>query len=75
MRFRDGDGRLFWGRFYIVEGDRMNQQYSKQAEKFLDKQNDRTFNRIINAVDRLPAGDVRKLSGYKDLFRGQVYKG
>ena len=37
--------------------------YSKQAEKFLDSQNDKTFLRIKSAIDKLPEGDVKKLQG------------
>ena len=52
----------------------MISRYSKQAEKFLDKQSDTVFNRIITAVDKLPEGDVRKMAGYKDLYRLRVGK-
>lgn len=41
----------------------MEVQYSKQAEKFLKKQDSVIRNRIINAIHRLPAGDVKKLQG------------
>ena len=37
--------------------------YSKQAEKFLKKQRTITRNRICNAIQNLPAGDVKKLQG------------
>lgn len=37
--------------------------YSKQAEKFLKKQDKTTRNRIRNAIHQLPAGDVKKLQG------------
>ncbi|MBD5476678.1 MAG: type II toxin-antitoxin system RelE/ParE family toxin [Lachnospiraceae bacterium] len=37
--------------------------YSKQAEKFLKKQRTITRNRIRNAIQNLPAGDVKKLQG------------
>lgn len=50
----------------------MTHQYSKQAEKFLDKQSDKTFDRIVAAIDKLPEGDVVKLSGYKELYRLRV---
>ena len=50
----------------------MHSHYSKQAAKFLDKQNDKTFNRIITAVDKLPEGDVIKLSGYRGLYRLRI---
>ena len=47
-------------------------QYSKQASKFLDSQDDDTYNRIKTAVRKLPQGDVHKLQGYKDKYRLRV---
>ena len=41
----------------------MEIHYSKQAEKFLKKQDKTTRNRIRNAIHQLPAGDVKKLQG------------
>lgn len=41
----------------------MEIRYSKQSEKFLKKQDSATRNRILNAIHRLPAGDVKKLQG------------
>lgn len=41
----------------------MNIQYSKQAIKFLKKQDTSTQKRIINAINSLPFGDVKKLQG------------
>lgn len=41
----------------------MEISYSKQAEKFLKKQEPATRNRIRNAIHNLPAGDVKKLQG------------
>lgn len=38
-------------------------QYSKQALKFLNKQDMPTKRRIINAINNLPSGDVKKLQG------------
>lgn len=38
-------------------------KYSKQAEKFLDKQEPQTRKRIVDAIGKLPAGDVKKLTG------------
>lgn len=38
-------------------------QYSKQAIKFLNKQDKPTKIRIVTAINRLPAGDVKKLQG------------
>ena len=43
-------------------------QYSKQALKFLNKQDMPTKRRIINAINNLPSGDVKKLqdvNGYR----------
>jgi mRNA interferase RelE/StbE len=37
--------------------------YSKQAVKFLQKQDSVARERIIKAVRRLPSGDVKKLQG------------
>ena len=38
-------------------------QYSKQAEKFLERQTENTRKRIRAAIAALPAGDVKKLKG------------
>jgi len=47
-------------------------QYSKQAEKFLNKQNNHTFFRIISAIDKLPEGDVVKMKNIDNTFRLRV---
>ena len=41
----------------------MEIHYSKQAIKFLAKQNPTVRSRIITAVMMLPGGDVKKLTG------------
>lgn len=41
----------------------MEFHFSKQAEKFLKKQDAPTRNRILDAIHELPAGDVKKLQG------------
>lgn len=41
----------------------MKIQYSKQAVKFLSKQDKIIQHRIINAINNLPNGDVLKLQG------------
>lgn len=41
----------------------MDIHYSKQAEKFLKKQDATTRNRIRAAIHNLPSGDVKKLQG------------
>lgn len=38
-------------------------QYSKQAVKFLKRLDVPTRKRIVNAINNLPAGDVKKLQG------------
>ena len=38
-------------------------KYSKQALKFLKKQDKVTAKRIISAINELPSGDVKKLQG------------
>ena len=39
----------------------MEIRYSKQALKFLQKQSKQVQLRIIKAINKLPAGDVRKM--------------
>ena len=41
----------------------MDIQYSKQAIKFLKKQDKPTRKRIVTAINLLPAGDVKRLQG------------
>lgn len=41
----------------------MDIQYSKQAIKFLKKQDKPTRKRIVTAINFLPAGDVKRLQG------------
>lgn len=41
----------------------MKINYSKQSVKFLSKQDKITQKRIIEAINKLPNGDVRKLQG------------
>ena len=38
-------------------------QYSKQSIKFLKKQDTTTRQRIVDAINDLPSGDVKKLQG------------
>ena len=38
-------------------------QYSRNAEKYLDAQTKSVQSRIMDAVDKLPEGDVIKLQG------------
>lgn len=41
----------------------MTINYSKQAIKFLKKQDKPTKQRIVNAINTLPEGDVKRLQG------------
>lgn len=41
----------------------MQINYSKQAVKFLGKQDKITQKRIVSAINNLPNGDVKKLQG------------
>ena len=49
----------------------MQINYSKQALKFLSRQDKITQKRIINAINILPKGDVKKLQG-KSGYRLRV---
>lgn len=49
----------------------MEIQYSKQAVKFLKKQDTTTRKRIVSAINMLPSGDVKKLQG-STFFRLRV---
>lgn len=46
--------------------------YSKQAIKFLKKQSLDTRKRIVNAIQNLPYGDVKKYQGTSSKYRLRV---
>ncbi len=50
----------------------MEIRYSKQASKFLKKQPKQIQLRIMNAIDKLPAGDVKKMQGQSNYYRLRV---
>ena len=50
----------------------MNPYYTKQAETYLDKQTEKQKIRISNAVNALPAGDVKKLKGIENGYRLRI---
>jgi mRNA interferase RelE/StbE len=52
--------------------DAINPTYSKQAEDYFDKQSRKQADRIKNAVNKLPAGDIKKLKGIKNGYRLRV---
>jgi len=41
-------------------------------DSFLDKQSEKQVARIKKAISALPAGDVKKLTGYKNMYRLRV---
>ena len=50
----------------------MQREYSKQAEKYLSNQTLETILRIKSAIEKLPAGDVKKMKGTKNQYRLRV---
>ena len=44
----------------------------KEAKKFIDKQPKNQKERIYEAISKLPNGDIKKLKGYKTLYRLRV---
>ena len=47
-------------------------KYSKQAEKYLGKVNKDIALRLITAINKLPEGDVKKMRGFKNLYRLRI---
>ena len=50
----------------------MHIQYKKQAVKYINTCDKPTKNRLIEAIDKLPLGDLKKLSGYDKEYRLRV---
>lgn len=46
--------------------------YSKQALKFLQKQDKKTQIRIITAIELIPSGDIKKLQGNEQYYRLRI---
>mgnify|MGYP002772680918 FL=1 len=48
--------------------------YSKQAYKYLKKQSEQDYNRILSEINKLPDNHsrIRKLSGLSNLYRLRV---
>ena len=57
---------------WVFEGEVMNTTYLKQPKAFLDKQPSRQAERIEKAINSLPAGDIKKLRGYENMYRLRV---
>jgi mRNA interferase RelE/StbE len=51
---------------------KLDVKYSKQARKFLEKQEEAAEARIRKSINKLPMGDVVKLSGTPDTYRLRV---
>lgn len=47
-------------------------QLQKSVVKFIKKQSKETQKRIVEAVYKLPVGDVKKLKGYGSFYRLRV---
>lgn len=50
----------------------MNIIFSKQAAKYIKYSDKPTKNRLKEAIQKLPAGDVKKLQGYQNEYRLRV---
>ena len=50
----------------------MKIQYSKAAAKTLAAMDSKTKQRIKDAVEGIPAGDIKPLQGYNDLYRLRI---
>lgn len=54
-------------------------EINKKAQKFIKSQPRNQQERLLNAIYKLPEGDVKALAGLKDVYRlrvgnrGQVY--
>jgi mRNA interferase RelE/StbE len=50
----------------------MNIRYSKDAQKAVARMDTQTKQRIKTAIERLPLGDIKKLSGFSAAYRLRV---
>lgn len=50
----------------------MNIEYSKEAVKHIHRLDKPTKNKIRQAIEKLPAGDIKKLVGYKADYRLRI---
>lgn len=50
----------------------MRIQYKKQAVKYINSCDKPTKNRLKDAIEKLPLGDVKKLAGYSKEYRLRV---
>ena len=50
----------------------MNIEYSREAVKHIEALDKSTKQRIKQAIEKLPGGDVRKLTGFRREYRLRV---
>jgi len=50
----------------------MKPKYSKTAAKAIEKINNPDKQRIRDAINKIPYGDVRKLTGYTNAYRLRI---
>ena len=50
----------------------MKPEYSRQAVKAIERISSPDKQRIRDAIDKLPSGDVKKLTGYTNAYRLRV---
>jgi len=53
-------------------GQKLNIQYSKAAVKAIDGMDGKTKQRIKQAIEAIPDGDIKPLKGYTGLYRLRV---
>ncbi len=50
----------------------MEIEYSRKAIKHINQLDKQTKKKVKQAIEKLPAGDIRKLVGYKTYYRLRV---
>jgi mRNA interferase RelE/StbE len=55
-----------------IGGGKLKVIYSRQAEKFLSKMDEKTTLRLVVGIENLPDGDVVKLRGEKNTYRLRI---
>ena len=50
----------------------MNTEYSKQAVKYINSCDRPTKQRLKNAIEAIPSGDIKKLKSYDNWYRLRV---
>ncbi len=50
----------------------MRIEYKKKAVKYINSADSATKKRLKNAIEKIPFGDIRKLSGFENEYRLRV---